>query len=90
MSTTVRVTNVDPKTKPEDLIKFFKSHGCNSRIFLVTSSHSATATFVNEAALLKVSKLRNEELSLEGKVLGLDHRFLGFTTLYDGPDSTVE
>ena len=90
MSTTVRITNIDPKTKSEDLKNLFKSHGCKSRIFLVISSHSGTATFEDKAALLKISKLPNEELSLHGKILGIDSRFLGFTTLYDGPDPTVE
>jgi hypothetical protein len=92
VSTTVRVTNIDPQTKPDRLDSLFESHGCKPRkIVLVLSSCSATVTFKDEAALLKICKLGDEELfKLDGKILRIDRRFLGFTTLYDGPNSTVE
>ena len=90
--TSVRITNIDPTTTKEGLIQFFQSKGFHSRVFLTESSdgNTATATFDNEAALKSVLRLPRESKKLEGKDLGLDCRFLGFTNLYEGNNSTIE
>ena len=89
---TARITNLDPKTTPEDLTTHFQSKGLpispgQAQISLTPGLDGiaiATVTFNDEETLKRALKLTLQERTIHNQHIHLDAGFDGFTALSDG------
>ena len=91
---TARITNLDPKTTPTDLVTLFQSKGLpissgQAQISLTADLEGiaiATVTFRDEETLNRALKLPLHERLIHHQHMQLDATFDGFTALSDGDE----